>query len=140
MCQFDLYRLFFCFLYCCSSCHILRLFLGDLPALRAKIPSLPLGKKRSGGRESATLGLARRLAGSIFSQQKPNTPGHPIQLRPCSCRCKMRMSGLCKVEMSGFMDGRATRGQAEADHQIEAGSQLRFGAFFFFATLRVSAL
>jgi hypothetical protein len=52
------------------------------------------------------------------------------------CRCKMRMSGLCKVEMSAFIGGRgrygnganrleptrtgpaagATRGQAEADH------------------------
>src|SRR5260221_10071595 len=52
------------------------------------------------------------------------------------CRCKMRMSGLCKVEMSGFIGGRgphgnganrfeptgtgqiarATRGPAEADH------------------------
>src|SRR6266702_1251092 len=52
------------------------------------------------------------------------------------CRCKMRMSGLSKVEMSAFIGGRgphgnganrleptrtgqiarATRGQAEADH------------------------
>jgi hypothetical protein len=26
------------------------------------------------------------------------------------CRCKMRMSGLCKVEMSGFMGGRGANG------------------------------
>src|ERR1700681_1100522 len=58
------------------------------------------------------------------------------QRHDTKCRCKMRMSGLCKVEMSAFMDGRgphgdganrfeptrtgpaagATRGQAEADH------------------------
>src|ERR1700676_5269665 len=61
---------------------------------------------------------------------RPRKPGEP------SCHCKMRMSGLCKVEMSAFMVGRgrhghganrlestrtgaaagATRGQAEADH------------------------
>src|SRR5258705_12994027 len=53
-----------------------------------------------------------------------------------ACRCKMRMSGLCKVEMSAFIGGRgrhgnganrleptrtgppahATRGQSEANH------------------------
>src|SRR6266704_4752397 len=58
------------------------------------------------------------------------------QFLESSCRCKMRMSGLSKVEMSAFIGGRgphgnganrleptrtgqiarATRGQAEADH------------------------
>jgi hypothetical protein len=58
------------------------------------------------------------------------------QLRRGMCRCKMRMSGLCKVEMSAFIGGRgphgnganlleptrtgpvagATRSEAEADH------------------------
>src|SRR6202040_1259912 len=32
-----------------------------------------------------------------------------------SCRCKMRMSGLCKVEMSAFMDGRGPHGDG-ANH------------------------
>src|ERR1700756_5501735 len=32
------------------------------------------------------------------------------QRRFFSCRRKMRMSGLCKVEMSGFMDGRGPHG------------------------------
>src|ERR1700730_10264186 len=32
------------------------------------------------------------------------------QRRETSCRCKMRMSGLCKVEMSAFMDGRGPYG------------------------------
>src|ERR1700676_1662738 len=61
---------------------------------------------------------------------RPRKPGEP------SCRCKMRMSGLCKIEMSAFMVGRgrhghganrlgstrtgpamrATRSKAEADH------------------------
>src|SRR5258708_33262315 len=63
---------------------------------------------------------------------------HPqlCQVVALPCRLKMRMSGLCKVEMSAFMVGRgphgnganhleptiagpaacATRGQAEADH------------------------
>src|SRR6516164_11120278 len=27
-----------------------------------------------------------------------------------TCRCKVRMSGLCKVEMSAFMDGRGPHG------------------------------
>src|SRR5580700_5278901 len=30
----------------------------------------------------------------------------------CMCRCKMRMSGLCKVEMSAFMGGRGPYGNA----------------------------
>src|SRR6266436_5385766 len=68
-----------------------------------------------------------------FSESKITTP--VLGWRQ-GCRCKMRMSGLCKVEMSAFMGGRgaygngadrleptrtgpiarATRGQAEADH------------------------
>src|SRR6267378_1301604 len=31
------------------------------------------------------------------------------------CRCKMRMSALCKVEMSAFMDGRGAHGNG-ANH------------------------
>src|SRR5580658_5722457 len=33
------------------------------------------------------------------------------------CRCKMRMSGLCKVEMSAFMDGRGPHGNGA--HRFE---------------------
>ena len=40
-------------------------------------------------------------------------PGHfyfALTRRWPKCRCKMRMSALCKVEMSGFMDGRGPYG------------------------------
>src|SRR6201984_2844195 len=49
----------------------------------------------------------------------PSAPDLPASLPfPCArvkpidspCRRKMRMSGLCKVEMSGFMDGRGPHG------------------------------
>src|SRR4029077_7946075 len=33
------------------------------------------------------------------------------------CRCKVRMSGLCKVEMSGFMDGWGSHGNGA--HRLE---------------------
>src|SRR6202035_5946409 len=32
------------------------------------------------------------------------------QSRQIGCRCKVRMSGLCKVEMSAFMGGRGAYG------------------------------
>src|ERR1700685_2549475 len=37
------------------------------------------------------------------------------QRRGTACRRKMRMSGLCKVEMSAFMDGRGPHGNG-ANH------------------------
>src|SRR5713101_5853666 len=38
------------------------------------------------------------------------------------CRCKMRMSGLCKVEMSGFMAGRGAHGnRAHSDEPTRTG-------------------
>src|SRR5580704_9122949 len=37
------------------------------------------------------------------------------QRREQNCRCKVRMSGLCKVEMSAFMDGRGPHGNG-ANH------------------------
>src|SRR6516164_812409 len=40
-------------------------------------------------------------------------PGHfyfALTLSISLCRCKVRMSGLCKVEMSAFMDGRGHHG------------------------------
>src|SRR6516225_9818969 len=40
-------------------------------------------------------------------------PGHfyfALTLSISLCRCKVRMSGLCKVEMSAFMDGRGPHG------------------------------
>src|SRR6266403_129926 len=75
------------------------------------------------------MGLDRRYVDSRF-------PGKASQLKVSVCRCKMRMSGLSKVEMSAFIGGRgpyghganrreptrtgpparATRGQAEANH------------------------
>src|SRR6202049_1931098 len=39
----------------------------------------------------------------------------PLQRISQSCRRKMRMSGLCKVEMSAFIDGRGAYGNG-ADH------------------------
>src|SRR4030081_939704 len=36
--------------------------------------------------------------------------GEPSQRRGTACRCKMRMSGLSKVEMSAFIGGRGRYG------------------------------
>src|ERR1700683_4993088 len=47
--------------------------------------------------------------------QKSSSQGTECQLGTPECRRKMRMSGLCKVEMSAFMDGRGPHGNG-ANH------------------------
>jgi hypothetical protein len=38
----------------------------------------------------------------LSSAQKPSPPAPLCQPHVALCRCKMRMSGLCKVEMTAF--------------------------------------
>src|SRR6266567_7605833 len=81
--------------------------------------------------------LLQAIHGGHFNMAENRTFLLCVDMRVCElCRCKMRMSGLSKVEMSAFIGGRgphgnganrleptrtgqiarATRGQAEADH------------------------
>lgn len=50
-------------------------------------------------------GRERPRSGRYYSGR---TAGRQVNV--LCCRCKVRMSGLCKVEMSGFMDGRGSNG------------------------------
>src|SRR6267378_6472693 len=59
-----------------------------------------MNKKRKVRTGISVLGLAR----------KPSPPTPSCQQTDHYCRRKMRMSGLCKVEMSAFMVGRGPYG------------------------------
>src|SRR5580698_10976006 len=53
--------------------------------------------------------------GSVMSGAHLRMRAKASQRRAPKCRCKVRMSGLCKVEMSAFMDGRGPHGNG-ANH------------------------